>query len=117
MSKHTPGPWIATTKHRLHRLEVRQSAVAKGYDSATWPNGVHTICEWREHRSGAKRGESVHWQGYTDEELSNACLIAAAPELLEVCRELLAQFPAAGYTVEQAAVLQRAEDTIVRATQ
>lgn len=78
MSKHTPGPWIAREPsdgdewffgHRLRNgIYGKQIVVSDSRDNE--------ICVY---------------SGNTDGEIANARLIAAAPDLLEACIEILAE--------------------------
>ncbi len=68
MSKHTPGPWT------LLGSEIRSS-----------DRGVALI-KWEHARYGDPARGAVE-----AEDRANACLIAAAPELLEACKEALRQ--------------------------
>jgi len=80
--KWTPGPWIVTAPE-FHRLKVR-GGVREG-----WPNGTRDIATWHERRTGAKRGTSPVFVGFDSEEETNACLIAAAPELYQALEWLV----------------------------
>ncbi len=60
MSAHTPGPWLINGEF--------DSEISVEIASAAWP-----ICEL----------DPVEW---SPEEIANARLIAAAPELLEACK-------------------------------
>lgn len=99
---HTPGPW---------RIIEDKGALNEAY----WigPEPFHSICEVR---NGAEDEE----YGGEETEIANARLIAAAPELLEACREALLQieylhdkFKATG---SGNGVLARLEATIANAT-
>ena len=77
--KHTPGPWIPVEKRR-------------------WDNGPGEWLVWRllENTTRAtliarvKRGRDAEGkQIHPFERECNACLIAAAPELLEIVREFI----------------------------
>ena len=61
ISQHTPGPWETLTFSN-HELQTDFAMV--------------------------KIGSRVHMVGYSDEDKANACLIAAAPELLEFAEEV-----------------------------
>ncbi len=69
--------WIALKDYAPHKIVIR-GGVSEG-----WPQGGYTICEFREQRSGAKRGQAVRWLGFAPEDEQRAALIAAAPALLE----------------------------------
>lgn len=74
MSKHTPGPWKADTP-RFGYQNVRQ-------DPADWDGrGYQLICTVPQSKKGTNYGEMFE---------ANARLIAAAPELLEALKRLLA---------------------------
>jgi hypothetical protein len=60
ISQHTPGPWETLTFSN-HELQTDFAMV--------------------------KIGSRVHMVGYSDEDKANACLIAAAPDLLHACRK------------------------------
>ena len=61
ISQHTPGPWETLTFSN-HELQTDFAMV--------------------------KIGSRVHMVGYSDEDKANACLIAAAPDLLEFAEEV-----------------------------
>ena len=70
-TNHTPGPW---------KLKREHSAIFILGDNEPWPSAGH-VARVDARRSGAKRGMAVAMHmSETDE--ANACLIAAAPELL-----------------------------------
>jgi len=78
MSEHTPGPWLFD--------------VATDLVFATDPRGHFTVCEVR--GWGHLIGKGHGALGLSDEEANrifcaNARLIAAAPDLLEMLKELL----------------------------
>ena len=64
MSTHTPGPW---------------KAILHGDEEFPFPLSIHTA-------------DGAHWiaRGGTTSSLANAHLIAAAPDLLEALREMMA---------------------------
>lgn len=63
MNNRTPGPWETLTFSQ-HELQTDFAMV--------------------------KVGKRVHMIGYSDEDKANACLIAAAPDLLDVAEMVLA---------------------------
>lgn len=72
MSKHTPGPWTAYVK-----LDTRDHEVYGGI--GTKPHLICDVINYSvapEHRNDAR-------------DKANSYLIAAAPELLEICEEIL----------------------------
>jgi hypothetical protein len=91
MSKHTPGPWLTTesTEH-WGRVNVTVQAAFTGNEIAT------------------------AWQGTADVNRANARLIAAAPDLLEALKELVAA--AGGVNAGPLTWLAKARATIARAT-
>lgn len=60
----TPGPWAITETD--HRMRIHPGG---------WCNS--DLATWREHKSGARRGESPRWRGWTEREKANAAHIAA----------------------------------------
>ena len=77
MSTHTPGPWRVETREHVHA--VCCNPTRKG----EWPE----ICFQETH--GDPDHGCITGRCRDDEELTaNARLIAAAPELLETCRDL-----------------------------
>ena len=70
-AKHTPGPWA----YREGRAEMRESSTVHKADDPEFILG-HVICE------------SVN-KAQRTEDVANARLIAAAPDLLAACRRLL----------------------------
>lgn len=71
-AKHTPGPWVIDH-------ETRPAEVCCIYGT-NHPNSFVYV-----------RGALGYWSADRDENMANATLIAAAPELLEALRELLAE--------------------------
>lgn len=72
MNKHTPGPWYVDTEYSIQIMKHMEHLVG------TTKYTDYTVADISE---GGFTGE---------EELANARLIAAAPELLEALQELLA---------------------------
>lgn len=68
-SKNTPGPW-----------EIRRSGLDKKYYSVVDNDGLH-VCDCRGNNLGDE------WLNF-----HNAKLIAAAPELLEALRNIIAKY-------------------------
>ena len=79
-SKHTPGPWV--TEH------------GSLYDAITSADG--DICTWN-HLVGRSRPPQK----------ANARLIAAAPELLEACEDLLSDYEHLAYEPKMPPVRRR----------
>ena len=70
-TKHTPGPWDRQNKGNVIGPSARHEVVAGiNKDGSKY---LPTICRM---------------PGLSDEDYANACLIAAAPDLLKACREL-----------------------------
>lgn len=68
---HTPGPWQLEISTREIRLTPQDF-------------GISFVM--RPHRHGARRGEVARWNTFTEQEIANAHLVAAAPELLHFVR-------------------------------
>lgn len=84
LAGHTPGDWeILKQNHNLYIGHKEPSQWATG--GFTWEYVTRPIPE---SRSGAKRGESPSWHGWTAKAEANARLIAAAPQLLRENAEL-----------------------------
>lgn len=87
-SKHTPGPWKAKTTHPSH--------VKDGVLYLHWEEPKSVVSVWREYldeegRQCHRPVATVHFIGSPTEEalaeqLANANLIAAAPDLLAACK-------------------------------
>jgi len=75
-TKHTPGPWDRQNKGNVIGPSARHEVVAGiNKDGSKY---LPTICRM---------------PGLSDEDYANACLIAAAPDLLEACKVLLKGAP------------------------
>jgi hypothetical protein len=78
MSEHTPGPWIVDREFNVIQSQSRRSvATTGGHSNSSDVEGVHV------------------------ENVANARLIAAAPELLEACKRAVAILSACPPTVRQ----------------
>lgn len=89
-AKHTKGPW-----------EVTQPCFEVKSDPLFWQQGV---------KSGGKRVAVASGVGQ-EEAQANAALIAAAPELLEACKQAQEHFKLAGDPIQNyyAEIIARAE--------
>ena len=74
MSKHTPAPWVVGSNCGIVKTEI----LANNYS-----RGIATV--WTKEAVKGKRDTYERWP----EGEANAKLIAAAPELLASCKELL----------------------------
>jgi hypothetical protein len=76
MGKSTPGPWTCKREGRLLR-------------------GTGTILIWSEgDKTVAEIPVSIHGIPFSHEqEIANALMIAAAPDLLEACKEFVGHYP------------------------
>lgn len=77
-SAHTPGPWVVDPRH------IRDVQSYDGHEIST------AFASYQEGRP-LNLGGSIPWD--MDTAAANARLIAAAPELLDVARVFLAQYP------------------------
>jgi len=83
----------------------------------------HTKGEWKFNGRDIIVGQNIgqqrictlieHRLEYKTEDMANACLIAAAPDLLEACKEILECLPA--YYSSYAGVIRRAKAAIAKA--
>ena len=103
-AKHTPGPW----HYDEETMTVRVKEWKGNPFMADYRGSI--IADFQESHGGRWRMESSGLEGLKDAIEANARLIAAAPELLEVCKGLLAairdRFPGIEKQVETAAGLQ-----------
>jgi hypothetical protein len=105
MSGHTPGPWVADIRggclavYQPHRVDETR--------------GLHEYDERNIHFSdkGAKYNQVLGYWEMDEEAISNARLIAAAPEMLE----LLKKMQAATLDIQLAFLLQDADKLIAKA--
>ena len=76
-TKHTPGPW-----KMLHEK-----------DGDIWvfgnPKGRAAICRFLPPKNKYIHGETIETIDLTEENIANAKLTAAAPDLLEACKRML----------------------------
>jgi hypothetical protein len=70
MSKHTPGPWETFKEHNVRDVHDHRGVATCGGYSQNW-------------------NEDIVYQ----ENIANARLIAAAPELLEAAKDVVETFP------------------------
>ena len=79
MSKHTPGPWsVGEVSHKKQRVDIDSRSYDEFMDNQRWTGLARTYgCE-----DYPEKGSEAM--------MANARLIAAAPELLEALRGMLA---------------------------
>ncbi len=92
-TKHTPGPWKIDENNELPLAVIQDHEEGQG------------ICEL----------ETVSFD--TDETQANARLIAAAPELLEACKNLVAFLEQIGYVSTGNTPTANARAALAKATQ
>ena len=83
-NKHTPGPWMKSTHGGISKYSIWSS------------NGQHI--------ADTNTTKSIGF----DKCAANASLIAAAPELLEALKELVAEFGVCGLTEKARAAIAKA---------
>jgi hypothetical protein len=113
-AKHTPGPWVVDATKTLGAYGVwTDYATHAGHDGAGYGSQICSLLPNQDEITREQRD-------------ANACLIAAAPELLAACKELLPhaersierlseQMVGSLYPAINAAMLQRARDAIAKA--
>jgi len=69
--KHSPGPWVIDQNAAIVNPKVGHMVYAEGCDGY---NG-HLICDLK--------------HAYSDNQTANATLIAASPDLLDACEQIL----------------------------
>ncbi len=99
MSKFTPGPWELTTR--------------EGQPSKPW-NGSESICIVKSEGPMTGYIAAMITSGHWGKKLANAHLIAAAPELLEACKSMVADFDLGEYSIKQS--LAMIKTAIAKAT-
>lgn len=101
MSKHTPGPWSASIHEEMKiSISPRKSVMAGVFHISGGPDGGLI----------ASFSTSLFPRKLTEEEMSNAKLLAAAPELLAALQAIVeVDHPDADYTrmVERAKRIAR----------
>lgn len=79
MNKHTPGPWRVDETKALGAYGVwTEYATHPGDDGAGYPSKICSVLQGGDRRISREQRDA------------NAALIAAAPDLLEACRKILA---------------------------
>jgi len=89
--KHTPGPWRLSNYHNPYRYIVRDGG-SDDNDAFAVQEG-RLICEV----AASKRPTISEFK-------ANACLIAAAPDLLSVCKAILAANESDGFDFDGVAL-------------
>jgi hypothetical protein len=84
MDKHTPWPWkVVRYPDSPNRIDVR------GPVTEQFPNGRDVIWWMQERMRVGQPGDTPQWLSFSEEEVANASVIAAAPELLMALEALL----------------------------
>jgi hypothetical protein len=74
--KHTPGPWEIVGSHVYTNLGAKNRAGSQAADTDGW--NVATIAPW-----ACTNADGEDEDMAVTESMANACLVAAAPDLLE----------------------------------
>ena len=91
--KHTKGPWKLKAVYGGQEVRVKDG---------TWPQGTRPLAVTKN-------------TGWEEENTANAHLIAAAPELLEACKEALDQLESFNPELEPTFTMKRLGELITKA--
>lgn len=100
--EHTPGPWHVAPldgKYYGTRVQLSDGVQIKVWGSRVWKPSARELAKWAGEEDQSEIMSDGHYEDVGD--YANACLIAAAPDLLAALQSILGSANADDLTEQQ----------------